>query len=323
VVRRLAGHFSLLTKKQAAQVSSFAHADLPPVRVIEDGPVRSVIEVMFAYQNSLICQHYKLPKHGTQIEIQTHVHWSQSVKMLKLAVPIIPHDDYHYIGQTAYGIADLPSAGREAVAQKWVAVVSKRKNLAITCINTGVYGSDFDGRELRLSLLRSPAYSGHPIEDRPIVPKDRHTPCIDQGDRTFTFYFNSGPAAARLAAVDREALVANEAPYALSFFPEELGKLPKSFVNLSDNVIQITAMKMAESGNDLIIRLFEPTGRKRHTTLSLPSIRLKKKLTLNKFEVRTLRINLKSRRISENNLLERNTAYSCYPKSRLKCNALT
>ena len=303
--RRVAGRFRLLTKKQAAQFSSLARADLPAVRVIEDGPVRSVVEAMFAYENSFICQHYKLPKHGTQIEIQTRVHWNQSCKMLKLAVPVIPHEDARYIGQTAYGVADLPSDGREAVAQKWVAVVSKRKNLAITCINTGVYGSDFDGRELRLSLLRSPAYSGHPIEDRPIAPDDRHTPCIDQGERFFSFYFNSGSVSSRLGAVDREALVANEAPPALSFFPAQSGKLPKSFITLSDNVVQITAMKMAESGNDLIIRLFEPTGRKRHTTISLPSIRLTKKLTLNRFEIRTLRIGLKSRHVTDNDLLER------------------
>ena len=97
----------------------------------------------------------------------------------------------------------------------------------------------------------------------------------------------------------------NEKPVALSFFPGQAGKLPKPFVTLSDKVVQITAMKMAESGNDLISRLFEPSGRKRQTMLSITLIRFKKKLTLNGFQIRTLRINLKSGRVSENDLLDR------------------
>jgi hypothetical protein len=40
-----------------------------------------------------------------------------------------------FIGQTAYGVEDLPIQGAEAVAQKWVSLVSKKRNLAITCIN--------------------------------------------------------------------------------------------------------------------------------------------------------------------------------------------
>lgn len=63
--------------------------------------------------------------------------------------------DATYLGQTAYGMQELPVNGDEAVAQKWVGVVSEKKNLMVTCINDGTYGSDFSADGLRLTLLRS------------------------------------------------------------------------------------------------------------------------------------------------------------------------
>ena len=161
--RKQAGRFKLMDKKTAAKFAGLRKPALEPVRVIEDGEVRSVIEVLLQFEDSFICQRYKLPKFGTEIEVEMDVAWNQKNQMLKLSVPT-PFADAKYIGQVAYGVGELPANGNEAVAQKWTAVVSKKNNCAVTCINDGIYGSDFSKGELRLSLLRSPAYSGHPIE---------------------------------------------------------------------------------------------------------------------------------------------------------------
>jgi len=55
----------------------------------------------------------------------------------------------------------------------------------------------------------------------------------------------------------------------------------------------------------LIIRLFDPTGKPRTTVLQLPALGLKKKITLNGFEIKTLRINPKSKSVRETDLLEK------------------
>ena len=289
--RQLAGKFTLMSEDEATRFSGVTSGTIKPVRVIEDGDVRSVVEVNFKYENSAICQRYKLPKQGTEIEVEVRVHWNEKDKMLKLSIPTRLKDS-EYLGQVAYGVGSLPKNGDEAVAQKWVAVVSHEQDLAFSCINDGVYGSDFKDGELRLSLLRSPAYAGHPIDDRVIVPQDRYTPRIDQGERLFRFWFNGGMVKDRLEAIDREALVKNEKPFALSFFPPGQGAKPKPGLILSDKVIQVSTMKKAEESDDLIIRLFEPTGRTRSTTLSLPYLTLKEIIILNGFEIKTLRINL-------------------------------
>jgi len=108
-----------------------------------------------------------------------------------------------------------------------------------------------------------------------------------------------------MQSIDREALAHNEKPFALSFFPCGEGKLPKPAAILSDPVIQITAMKKSQKGKGLIIRLFEPTGKPRTTIFQLPALGWKKKITLNGFEIKTLRINPKSKSVRETDLLEK------------------
>jgi alpha-mannosidase len=245
-----------------------------------------------------------LPRIGTEIEVETRVHWNEKDRLLKLSVPTCLKD-CEYRGQVAFGVGKLPTNGEEAVTQKWIAVVSKKDRCALTCINDGVYGSDYSAAGLRITLLRSPAYSGHPIMNRPIMPQDRYSPRHDQGERLFRFWLNGGPTTGRLAAVDREALVHNENPFALSFNPPGVGRKPKAGVILSDNVVQVSAVKKSHKGNDLIVRLFEPTGRGRFTTVSIPSAGVRKQIELKGFEIRTLRIDPKTRQVREVDLLER------------------
>lgn len=90
--------------------------------------------------------------------------WNEKSKMLKLSVPTAI-EAAHLLGQVAYGVEALPTDGREAVSQKWQAVVSDKVGMALTCVNDGTYESDFVDGELPLSLLRSPGYSGHPIAE--------------------------------------------------------------------------------------------------------------------------------------------------------------
>jgi len=223
--------------------------------------------------------------------------------MLKLSVPTAMPGAV-YLGQVAYGAGELPANGDEAVAQKWVAAVDSTLDQAMTCINDGSYGSDFADGELRLTLLHSPAYSALPIGDRPLVPQDRFTPRIDQGERLFHFWLNAGTVRERLDAVDREALVKNEKLYALSFFPHGGESQPRPGLLLDDDVVQVTAFKQAEDGRGYIIRLFEPTGLARATTISVPSIGISAPIALKGFEIKTLRLDSDAATLTETSLME-------------------
>jgi len=301
--RDLAGNFELASPENAGHLSGISAAPAKSVRVVEDGPVRTVVEAVLVFGNSTIYQRYKLPRNGTEVEIELRVHWNEKDKMLKFSVPTRLKSG-RYLGQTAYGVAELPANGNEAVAQKWVGVFSQTEGAAFTCINEGTYGSDFLGGEFRISLLRSPAYSADPVPSGPMVAQDRYVPRIDQGERFFRFWVKGSSDSSRLELIDREALVKNEQPFALAYFPPGGNKTTEPFIVLSDKGVQVAALKKAEKGGDLIIRLFEPTGANRTTTLSLPWVPAIKKVRLSPFEVRTLRFSPKTRRFREVNLLE-------------------
>jgi alpha-mannosidase len=302
--RDIAGRFELASPQEGSRASGIAFREAESVRVIEDGPVRAVVESVLTFGRSVLFLRFHLPRLGTEIETEVRVHWCETDRMLKLSLPtLLPKA--RYIGQTAYGIADLPSDGREAVAQKWVAAVSEDDDAALTIINDRIYGSDFLGGEVRLSLLRSPAYSADPVPKGPLVAQDRHVPRIDQGERVFRFWLSGGTLSSRLTAVEREALVRNERPFVLSFFPAGRGRKPQPFVELSGDAVVIAALKKTEDGESLVLRLFEPTGKKRTAVLSLPWAAARKKVSLSPFEIKTLSFHPVTRAFRELDLLER------------------
>jgi alpha-mannosidase len=302
--RNLAGEFRLATPVEASAFSGFAGGSLAPVRVIEDGGVRTVIEAILAFGNSRIALRYKVPKKGTEVEVEVRVLWAEKDRMLKLSLSS-PLRAPRYAGQVAFGWDELPSNGDEAVAQKWVALVSEGDGAALTVVNDCVYGSDYKDGELRISLLRSPAYSADTWEDKLVVAQDRFIPRKDQGERLFHFWINGGPLEKRLEEIGREAVVKNEKPYVLPFCPAGAGRKTKAGIVLDGGVAELAAFKKSGEGNDLVIRLFEPTGKPRTVTLGLPVFGVRKKLRLGGFEVKTLRFSPRSKKWAETDLVER------------------
>ena len=302
--RKVVGAFELMSPEEGTRFSGVTAGTIDSVRVIEEGEARIVVEALFRYHDSFAILHYKIPRQGTELEIALRVHWNEKSKMLKLALPTV-WPDTACCGQVAYGIQEFPTTGRENVAQKWLAVHSPSEDRAITVINEGCYGSDCADGELRLSLLRAPAYSSHPILDRPLIMQDRYTPRVDQGERLFRFWVTPGSRSARFDRVDREALVHNEVPFALSFFPPGSGVLPLQGIMLSDEVVQMTALKRSEHSAEYVIRLFEPTGVARTTTLTLPCWSMTVEIPLNGFEIKTFVVDPVAHTFRETDLLER------------------
>lgn len=300
----VAGRFRLLSQSKSAEVSGVSAKRLKSVRVIEDGPVRTIVEAIYGYNDSFLVLTWKLPKVGSEVELEARVFWNEKDKMLKLSVPTTLLES-KYIGEVAYGRDELPDTGREVVSQRWTAVVSEADGLALSVVNDGTYGSSFKNGEMRISLLRSPAYAAHPLGDWPYLPDDMFRPRIDQGERVFNFWFNAGSVEDRLGAVARESQVHNEKPVIQWFSPSGKGVRPKAFATLSNNRVQVTTIKQAEDGTNWIIRLFEPMGRKQKTQLKISAGKLiRKDITLQPFEIKTFKLDLVSGTMIETNLME-------------------
>ena len=80
------------------------------------------------------------------------------------------------------------------------------------------------------------------------------------------------------------------APMVLSFYPTGIGTLPTTPIQLDGSeTVQITAVKHAEVGDDVIIRLFNPTEHAESATLSFRG--MEKKVEFAPFEIKTFRCN--------------------------------
>lgn len=303
---KVIGKFRKASQQQTAQWCGSDKSRLDAVRVIEDGEVRTVIESILKYNNSMIVIQYMLPKQGTEFSVNLRVFWAEKDRVLKLAIPMTGMK-HQFVGQTAFGVQDFDTAGQEMVSQKWQAVKEHTENWMFSCIDDGIYGSDFKNGQLRLTLLKSSAYSAYPISDRPMTPQDRFVPRIDQGERCYTFHFNAGDLNERLNDIDRESLVHNEHPIALSFFPNfDVSKpIAKQGVTLSGKSIDITAIKFAEDSNDIIIRLFNPTAQTQKTNVNVKWMDLKFSVTLGAYEVKTYRIDSKNIKVHQTDMLEK------------------
>jgi alpha-mannosidase len=303
--RDAVGEFRLMSRRRAAVFAGVSRAELSPVRLIEEGPVRTIIEALFEHEDSTLCLRYTLPTHGSEVEIDARIYWMEKDRLVKLSLPT-PFAGGLVRGQAAYGVERHQRERDECVAQKWLAVTSPDGRHALTVINDSTYGFDFTDGELGLSLLRSPAYAGHPVDDlTPIVRQDRFEARVDQGERRFRFWLNAGPSAQQLATVDREATAKNEAPMALCVFPRGEGRRALPGLVLSDDAVQLGAMKRAEDGERVILRLFEPTGERRATTVSIPPLDVRFDVVLGPFEIKTLAVDPKTKEVYETDLLER------------------
>ena len=296
--RNKIGEFCLLTPEQA---QNFCHTDAPidAVHVIESGEVRTVVEAVFGYHSSRARVKYILSeREGLCMEVR--IVWDEKQRLVKLNVPCA-FGSGECIGEHAYGRETLKGGLEENVSQQYIALCSADKAIAVA--NNGVYGSSFDDTagELKITLLRSPSYTAHPLPGRVTMPQDRYMPYIEQGERDFSFRFAVGSRAEILDTAPRMAQHFNRAPMLLSFYPTGVGSMPASPVRLTGNdLITFQAFKKADHAEGYILRLFNPTEKPQQATLAVYDKTLP--LSFGKFEIKTVRYDGKT--LAETDLME-------------------
>ncbi|MBQ9710487.1 MAG: hypothetical protein IJV67_07690, partial [Clostridia bacterium] len=270
------GEFTLVDGKEA---QDFAHIKTPldPVHLIEDGPVRSSVEAIFKFNRSYLVARYVLDKKRNRVDIFTNVIWCEKDRNLK--VEFTPSYEYKLIGETAFGYQNLVDGGLENDMQRWC-LIKGEQNLGI--VNYGNYAVSSREGKVRLTLLRSPAYTGHPINDREILHQDRYVSRIDIGERNFHLAVFAGQDENQMS---KTAHVENEKPYALSFFPLGKGEAVKPFLTIDNQSVINTAL-YKEDGKT-VVRLFNSTDKHQSATVKIDKSSIDKKVDFTKFEIKT------------------------------------
>ena len=183
-----------------------------------------------------------------------------------------------------FGNGNLTQDGMECVSQKWCGLFSDKQ--ALTIVNNGIHGSHCQGNTIYVTLLRSPGYAAHPIEDRKLVHEERFIPRIDQGEHFLRFEISGGNTKERINHVNAEAQIFNEGVVTFSAFPSGEGEQKGAFIVLDNIKILVSALYYSHSGN-LILRLWNSVSEPCSTVVTIPTLKVSQEVELLGFAFQT------------------------------------
>lgn len=236
------------------------------IEVIEANEVRGILRTRRRYRDSWIQQDLVLYNGMERIDFITKIDWKESQKMLKAAfsVDVISSRATYEI---PYGAIERPThrntswdtAKFEVPAHKWADLSDNGYGVAI--LNDCKYGYDIKENLMRLTLLRSP-----------ISPD----PSADQCMHEFTYSLYPHAGTAFEGGVVKQAYSLNVPLYAQYEAGSHSGPLSAahSFFEVQGENVLIEAIKKAEDGDGMIVRLYESAGASSKAALvwKLPAI---------------------------------------------------
>lgn len=219
------------------------------VETLERGPLRAALWVKLTGGNSELDLTLRLAADRDAIDVEARLLWNEKRARLKIVLPGAGDQaEFDVPG----GIVRRGPAG-EVPGGRWVRVNNGKHALGFA--SDALYGFDASEGTLRASVIRSTRYA-FDARDTPSTPDS--LPAADRGEYRFQFLISADAAAMpRLAAELEQPPVTLPVPP----HPGALGRAG-SIVSLEPAGVRLLALKPAEDGNGLIVRLQETAGRK-------------------------------------------------------------
>ncbi len=245
------------------------------VELVSDGPVKTVVRVDKSFlgfskareyptedfPSSFFTQYITLYKDLDRVEIRTEADWWEDHLSLKACFPVAVKADMAYyeipfaaIGRTTRFETLWEKARYEVPALRWADLADDKGGVAL--LNDCKYGYDIHGSVMKLSLLRSPTWPD---------------PMADRGRHEFTYALYPHAGSWSDAQVVRRGQELNQPLLArvVEGVPPGNRPLPvaQSFFSVAGEGVILDAVKRAEDGSGLVLRLYEANGRAEKATL--------------------------------------------------------
>jgi len=263
---------------------------LERIRLIEDGPVRALVEVKHSFGKSTLVQRFSLAAGQKKLTVDAKALWNEDFTMLKLPLPLQGTDEISTY-EIPNGFLKRPCNGEEEPGLNWADVTvtdeaGKRHGIAV--MSDSKYSYDAPGAAIRLTALRNVIFADH-CAARP----DREFNFTDEGLQRFTWAIYPHEGEAEQSGVVFEAASLNSPPFVVQE-SYHAGDLPPrmSLVSIDEPNVLVTAYKCCEDGSgDLIVRLYETAGKAyTHAGITLPQVDAAFWADFTKHEVKTFRI---------------------------------
>lgn len=227
------------------------------VHLVETGPVFARFRVTHKFRSSRIEEDILYYRDFPRVDFEAQIDWREKgnadvgVPQLKVSFGV-GLAAARVRTEGPFAVRDIPADGMEMPTQNWVDLSGDGFGLVLC--NDSKHGIDALGPRLRMTLLRNP-YSPDPETDN-----GRHV-----------VRFSMEPHGPRLsnAALIRKGMAFNRSPLtALTRTGKRTAGKPNLSLQGSDSVV-CTALRRAEHSSELLVRLFETSGKACRVTVSL------------------------------------------------------
>jgi len=226
------------------------------VSIIGQGPIRKGLHFELKIGDSEIIQNIFLPANSKQLDFETEVDWDEEHRLLRVHFPVNVYSEqatydiqYGNVKRPTHRNTSRDMAKFEVVGHKYADLSDNDYGVAL--LNNCKYGYKVYGNDLSLSLLRAPT-----------MPD----PNADQGQHEFTYSLLPHRNDLINSNVISRAYQLNYGVTQLPGYGEDNFKFP---FQLGNQDIIVETIKQSETGEELILRLYEPYGRNATTCLSL------------------------------------------------------
>ena len=231
---------------------------LDSIAIVEDNPHRVALRVERSWRLSRIVQTYALAANGRRLDIDTFIDWRDRRVLLRSLTPASVRAERASF-ECAFGVVMRPTHRNTSWDEAQFEVAGHRfadltePGFGLALLNDAKYGHSARDNVLGLSLVRSP-----------VLPD----PLADEGEQRFAYALMPHAGAWHEGGVREEAEDLNQ-PLLVS---PARGLAPRTFAPLGGDGLAagLGALKPAEDGDGLILRVYEPAGARGRFALRLP-----------------------------------------------------
>ncbi|GGF59935.1 alpha-mannosidase [Paenibacillus albidus] len=246
---------------EAWDIDLFYQEKQYPVDVLESfectamGPLAASMRLSWTFGHSRIEQTMTVYADSRRMDFETEVDWQERQRLLKVAFPVTvrateaTYDiQFGNVKRPTHWNTSWDYARFETVGHQW-ADLSER-GYGVSFLNDCKYGHDIKDNVIRLSLLKSAMYPD---------------PQADRGVHSFKYALLPHKGDWVEGRTQQEAWMLNNP---LSWLKGAAALSGKSLLKLDTEGVMIDAVKKAEDGDDVIVRIHEWTGTRCHVQLT-------------------------------------------------------